>query len=63
MIPGAVGAAESAATEKLVAVTRLRDPALADHGMRTAHIAAAVASELGLTPEEADRLHRPGFKA
>lgn len=57
MIPGAVGAAESAATEKLVAVTRLRDPALADHGMRTAHIAAAVASELGLTPEEADRVY------
>jgi len=57
VIPGAVGAAESAATEKLVAVTRLRDPALADHGMRTAHIAAAVASELGLTPEEADRVY------
>ncbi len=57
MIPGVSGAAESAATAKLIAVTRMRDPGLADHGMRTAHVAAAVAIELGLTPDEADRVY------
>ena len=51
------GAAESAATAKLIAVTRMRDPALADHGVRTAHVAAAVAAELGLTAAEADRVY------
>ena len=57
MIPGSPGAAESAATEKLLAVMRLRDPALADHGVRTAHIAAALAVELGLDSEECDRVY------
>jgi putative nucleotidyltransferase with HDIG domain len=51
------GAAESAATTKLIAVTRMRDPGLADHGVRTAHVAAAVAAELGLTAAEADRVY------
>ena len=57
MIPGSPGAAESAATEKLLAVMRLRDPALADHGVRTAHIAAALAAELGLDREECDLVY------
>ena len=51
------GTAESAATAKLIAVTRMRDPGLADHGVRTAHVAAAVAAELGLTSAEADRVY------
>jgi HD-GYP domain-containing protein (c-di-GMP phosphodiesterase class II) len=57
VIPGTPGAAEAAATEKLLAVMRLRDPALADHGVRTAHIAAALATELGLDGEECDRIY------
>ncbi len=57
MIPGTVGAAESAATAKLISVTRLRDPGLADPGVRTAHVAAAIASELGLSPDETDRVY------
>lgn len=57
MIPGTPGTAEAVATEKLLAVMRLRDPALADHGVRTAHIAAALATELGLDGEECDRVY------
>ena len=57
MIPGVAGAAESAATTKLIAVTRMRDPGLADHGVRTAHVAAAVAAELGLNSDEVDRVY------
>jgi HD-GYP domain-containing protein (c-di-GMP phosphodiesterase class II) len=57
VIPGTPGAAEAAATEKLLAVMRLRDPALADHGVRTAHVAAALAAELGLDAEECDRVY------
>lgn len=57
MIPGVTGDAESAATAKLLAVTRMRDPGLADHGVRAAHVAAAVATELGLTSDEADRVY------
>jgi len=57
MIPGVSGDAESAATAKLIAVTRMRDPGLANHGVRTAHVAAAVATELGLTRDEADRVY------
>ncbi len=57
MIPGTVGEAESAVTAKLLTVTRVRDPALADHGVRTAHIAAAVAVELGLSPSEVDAVY------
>lgn len=57
MIPGASGVSESAATATLIAVTRLRDPALADHGVRTAHIAAAVAGEMGLDRSACDRVY------
>lgn len=56
VIPGTVDNAESAAVAKLLAVMRMRDPALADHGMRTAHVAAAVAEELGLVAQESDRI-------
>lgn len=57
MIPGASGVAESAATATLIAVTRMRDPGLADHGLRTAHIAAAIAGELGLDHDASDRVY------
>jgi HD-GYP domain-containing protein (c-di-GMP phosphodiesterase class II) len=57
VIPGTHDAAESAAVAKLLAVMRMRDPALADHGMRTAHVAAAVADELGLTRSESDQIY------
>jgi HD-GYP domain-containing protein (c-di-GMP phosphodiesterase class II) len=46
-----------AATEKLLAVTRLRDPNLADHAQRTAEIAAAVAQELGLDRTTLDHVY------
>lgn len=57
MIPGSAGTAESAATASLLAVTRMRDPGLADHGLRTAHIAAAIAGELGLDRDACDRVY------
>ena len=57
MIPGTQDAAESAAVAKLLAVMRMRDPALADHGMRTAHVAAAVADEMGLSQAESDHIY------
>ena len=61
MIPGTTDTAESAATQKLIEVMRLRDPALADHGLRAAHMAAAIASELGATPDETDRTYLGGL--
>lgn len=57
MIPGTQDAAESAAVAKLLAVMRMRDPALADHGMRTAHVAAAVAGEMGLSQADSDHIY------
>jgi HD-GYP domain-containing protein (c-di-GMP phosphodiesterase class II) len=36
----------------LLETMRMRDPALADHGLRTAHMAAALAEELGATADE-----------
>ncbi|HEX5631059.1 MAG TPA: HD domain-containing phosphohydrolase [Acidimicrobiia bacterium] len=57
MIPGTQDPAESAAVAKLLAVMRMRDPALADHGMRTAHVAAAVADELGLSGADSDHIY------
>ena len=61
MIPGTSGAAESAATAKLLAVSRLRDPQLADHGVRTAHIASAVAADLGLSTADVDQVYLGGL--
>ncbi len=57
MIPGTHDSAESAAVAKLLAVMRMRDPALADHGVRTAHVAGAVAEELGLSGTESDYIY------
>lgn len=57
MIPGTHDAAESAAVAKLLAVMRMRDPALADHGIRTAHVGAAVADEMGLSRGESDHIY------
>jgi HD-GYP domain-containing protein (c-di-GMP phosphodiesterase class II) len=45
------------ATDKLLAVIRLRDPNLADHAQRTAEIAVAVARELGLDRTTLDHVY------
>lgn len=50
-----VGAMASIRT--LLAATRLRDPALADHGLRAAHIAAAVAEQLGARGAEVEHAY------
>ncbi|NIR39223.1 MAG: HD domain-containing protein [Actinobacteria bacterium] len=47
---------ESAA-DKLLAVTRLRDPGLADHAQRTAEIAVAIGEELGLDRATLDHVY------
>jgi len=61
VIPGTADTAESAATQKLLEVMRLRDPELADHGLRAGHMAAAVAGELGLSAEDIDRTYLGGL--
>lgn len=61
MIPGTSDTAESAATQKLLEVMRLRDPELADHGLRAAHMAAAIAGELDLGADEVDRAYLGGL--
>lgn len=61
MIPGTTGEVESAVVAKLLAVIRLRDPDLADHGVRTAHVAGAVASEIGLTGTAVERVYLGGL--
>lgn len=62
MIPGTtINTAESAATQKLLEVMRLRDRALADHGLRAGHMAAAIAAELGGTADEVDRAYLGGL--
>lgn len=45
---GDVGSsADEAALRTLLAAVRLRDPALAEHGLRAAHLAGAIAEQLG----------------
>ena len=61
MIPGTSDSAASAATQKLLEVMRLRDPELADHGLRAGHMAAAIAGEMGLSAEEIDRAYLGGL--
>jgi len=61
VIPGTSDTAESAATQKLLEVMRLRDPELADHGLRAAHMAAAIAGELDLGADEVDRAYLGGL--
>ena len=57
MIPGSVDAAGSGIAARLLEVVRLRDPGLADHGQRAAHVAAAIAMEMGLDAAETDRVY------
>lgn len=61
MIPGTTSTTESAATQKLIEVMRLRDRDLADHGLRAAHMAAAIAGELGCSADEIDRIYLGGL--
>lgn len=48
---------DAVAARKLLEVMRLRDPDLANHGERTAQIAAAIATELELDSGEVDRTY------
>lgn len=48
---------EPTLASRLVEIIRMRDPGLADHGQRAAHIAAAIAMELGLPTDEVDRAY------
>lgn len=48
---------ESSVAGRLIEVVRLRDARLADHGQRAAHIAAALAQQLGLPPDQVDRVY------
>jgi HD-GYP domain-containing protein (c-di-GMP phosphodiesterase class II) len=62
MIPGTTTTtAESAATQKLLEVIRLRDRSLADHGLRAGHMAAAIAAEMGGTADDVDRAYLGGM--
>jgi len=61
VIPGTTSTSESAATQKLIEVMRLRDRDLADHGLRAAHMAAAIADELGCSSDEVDRAYLGGL--
>jgi HD-GYP domain-containing protein (c-di-GMP phosphodiesterase class II) len=45
----------------LLHALRLRDPSLADHGLRSAHFAAAIAGELGAGSEESSRTFIAGL--
>lgn len=45
------------AVRLLIETMRMRDPALADHGLRTAHMAAALAEELGATAGEVEHAY------
>ena len=51
----AVGTMASIRT--LLAATRVRDPALADHGLRAAHIAAALAEQLGARGDDVEHAY------
>lgn len=57
MIPGTEDLTASGIAGRLLDVVRLRDPALADHGQRAAHVAAAIAMELGLSTSETDHVY------
>jgi len=48
--------AATAVVARLIDVVRLRDPDLADHGQRAAHVAAAIAMEMGLDAGDTDRI-------
>lgn len=57
MIPGTTDRQASAIAGRLIDAVRLRDPDLADHGQRAAHVAAAIAMELGLSSDETDHAY------
>ncbi|HSM02564.1 MAG TPA: HDOD domain-containing protein, partial [Acidimicrobiia bacterium] len=61
MIPGTTSTPESAATQKLIEVMRLRDQDLADHGLRAAHMAAAIAGVVGCSADEVERIYLGGL--
>ena len=49
--------APATVASRLIEVIRLRDPDLADHGQRTAHVAAAIAAEMGLDTATIDHAY------
>lgn len=51
------GDTDSMLVSRLIDVVRLRDPGLADHGQRAAHVAAAIAMEMGLDTATTDRTY------
>lgn len=64
--PGSVGRRRSSPSDDvtrelaigtLLSAVRMRDPGLADHGLRTGQVAAAISSELGASATEADRVY------
>lgn len=57
MIPGTTDATSSGIAGRLIDVVRLRDRSLADHGQRAAHIAAAIAMEMGLSTHDCDHAY------
>lgn len=57
MIPGTTDATSSGIAGRLIDVVRMRDPSLADHGQRAAHVAAAIALELGLSTADTDHCY------
>lgn len=57
MIPGTTDATASGIAGRLIDAVRMRDPDLADHGQRAAHVAAAIAMEMGLSTEETDHAY------
>lgn len=50
-------APETLAARTLLAAVRMRDPALADHGLRTGQVAAAISAEMGASADEVDRAY------
>lgn len=48
---------ETTLAARLIDIVRMRDPDLADHGQRAAHVAAAIAMELGLGADLVDRTY------
>lgn len=48
---------ETTLAARLIEIVRLRDPGLAEHGQRTAHIAAAIGMEMGLDTATIDRTY------
>jgi len=56
-MPGTNTSTASGIVARLIDVVRLRDPDLANHGQRAAHVAAAIAMEMGLSTDETDNAY------